>query len=194
MSDEILTPIDALMTTRAIRRFTSEPVTDEELSICLRAAQQAPSGGNVQPQQYVVVTDPARRDAVGECLEEANSWARKAPVLIVVAVARKFAKNRRINKQAPYDTGGAVSQLVVQATALGLVAHQMAGFDPEVAHEKAHIPAAFESISVVALGYWGEGAGLDEDLLAREEAERERMPLSEVLFWQDWGGEDNASS
>jgi nitroreductase len=49
--------LDALMTTRAIRRFTGEPVTDEEIATCLRAAQQAPSGGNVQPQQYVVVTD-----------------------------------------------------------------------------------------------------------------------------------------
>lgn len=66
MTDEMLTPIDALMTTRAIRRFTDEPVTDEELSICLRAAQQAPSGGNVQPQQYVVVTDPAVKQVVGE--------------------------------------------------------------------------------------------------------------------------------
>jgi nitroreductase len=50
--------IEALMTTRAIRRFTDEPVTDDEIATCLRAAQQAPSGGNVQPQQYVVVTDP----------------------------------------------------------------------------------------------------------------------------------------
>lgn len=50
--------IDALMTTRAIRRFTDEAVSEEELWTCLRAAQQAPSGGNVQPQQYVVVRDP----------------------------------------------------------------------------------------------------------------------------------------
>jgi nitroreductase len=53
------------MTTRAILRFTDEPVTDEEIATCLAAAQQAPSGGNVQPQQYVVVTDPEVRAAVG---------------------------------------------------------------------------------------------------------------------------------
>lgn len=58
--------IDALMTTRAIRRFSDAPVSREELLICLRAAQQAPSGGNVQPQQYVVVTDPEQRAKVGE--------------------------------------------------------------------------------------------------------------------------------
>ena len=57
--------IDALMTTRAIRRFTDEPVTDEEIATCLRAAQQAPSGGNVQPQQYIVLTEPEPRAIVG---------------------------------------------------------------------------------------------------------------------------------
>lgn len=53
--------IDGLMTTRAIRRFTAEPVSDDDVWTCLRAAQQAPSGGNVQPQQYVVVTDPEQK-------------------------------------------------------------------------------------------------------------------------------------
>jgi len=55
----------ALMTTRAIRRFTDDPVSDEDLGRCLAAAQQAPSGGNVQPQQYVVVTDPEVKATVG---------------------------------------------------------------------------------------------------------------------------------
>jgi len=50
--------IEAIMTTRAIRRFTDEPVTSEEITLCLAAAQQAPSGGNVQPQQYLVLTAP----------------------------------------------------------------------------------------------------------------------------------------
>ena len=61
----------ALMTTRAIRRFTDEPVSDEDLGRCLAAAQQAPSGGNVQPQQYVVVTDPEVKAIVGH-------WYRKS--------------------------------------------------------------------------------------------------------------------
>ena len=58
--------IDAIMTTRAMRRFSSEPVADADIEACLQAAQQAPSGGNVQPQQYVVVTDPDPRAKVGE--------------------------------------------------------------------------------------------------------------------------------
>jgi len=188
-------PILSLIADRwSPRAFSEEAVPEPILRRLFEAARWAPSSFNVQPWRFVVVTDPERRDVVAEALVAANSWARRAPVLVVVSVARKFAKNRRINRQAPYDTGGATAQLVMQATALGLVAHQMAGFDPAVVHEKVHIPDAFDPISLVALGYWGEGAGLDEDLLAREDAERERRPLSEVLFWQDWGGEEKASS
>jgi nitroreductase len=50
--------LETLMTTRSMRRYTDEPVTDADIETCLAAAQQAPTGGNVQPQQYVVVTDP----------------------------------------------------------------------------------------------------------------------------------------
>lgn len=57
--------IEAIMTTRAIRRYTDEPVTDDEILACLRAAQQAPSGGNVQPQHYLVVTDAELRAELG---------------------------------------------------------------------------------------------------------------------------------
>ena len=53
------------MTTRAMRRFSDKPVEDADIERCLRAAQQAPSGGNVQPQQYLVLTDPDRRAIVG---------------------------------------------------------------------------------------------------------------------------------
>ena len=62
---------DALLTTRAMRRYRDDPVTDDEIERCLRAAQQAPSGGNLQPWQYLVVTDPERRARLGELYKSA---------------------------------------------------------------------------------------------------------------------------
>lgn len=59
------------MTTRAMRRYTDRPVDLAEIETCLRAAQQAPSGGNVQPQQYLVLTTPEKRAIVAE-------WYHKA--------------------------------------------------------------------------------------------------------------------
>ena len=66
--------LDGIMTTRAMRRYTDEPVTDEEVWTCLRAAVQAPSGGNIQPYQFVVVTDPEVKGRLGEVYQRA--WDR----------------------------------------------------------------------------------------------------------------------
>jgi nitroreductase len=64
-------PIEVIRTTRAIRRFTDEPVTVAEIQRCIDAAIQAPSGGNIQPWAFVVVTEPAVKEAVGEIYRKA---------------------------------------------------------------------------------------------------------------------------
>ena len=59
--------MDAVMTLRSMRRLTDDPpVTAEEIEHCLRAAVQAPNGGNVQPWQFVVLMDPEQRRRVAE--------------------------------------------------------------------------------------------------------------------------------
>jgi nitroreductase len=72
--------LEAIMTTRAIRRFTDEPVTADEIATCLEAAGQAPSGGNVQPWRFVVVTDPEQRRRVGEVYR--GAYDRYEPALL----------------------------------------------------------------------------------------------------------------
>jgi nitroreductase len=73
----------ALETTRSIRRFTDEPVTDEEILICLRAATQGPSGGNIQPWQFVAVTDAEVKRALGDVYRRA--YDRYEPALLKIS-------------------------------------------------------------------------------------------------------------
>ncbi len=73
---------DALSTTRAVRRFTDEPVTDDEILTCLRAASQGPSGGNIQPWQFLVVTDPETKRALGDVYR--RGYARYEPALLKI--------------------------------------------------------------------------------------------------------------
>jgi nitroreductase len=63
--------IEGLMTTRAMRRYTDQPVTEDDIVTCLRAALQAPSGGNIQPWQFLVVTDADKRAKLGEIYHRA---------------------------------------------------------------------------------------------------------------------------
>ncbi|MDQ3738111.1 MAG: nitroreductase family protein, partial [Actinomycetota bacterium] len=69
--EESSDPIETIMTTRAMRRFSDQPVDPELIRRCLAAAQQAPSGGNVQPQQYVVLTEPRPKAEIGELYRRA---------------------------------------------------------------------------------------------------------------------------
>jgi nitroreductase len=69
---------EAILTTRAIRRFTADPVTDDELRTCLRAAVQAPSGGNIQPWQFLVVTEVDTRRAVADLYRRAYDRYERA--------------------------------------------------------------------------------------------------------------------
>src|SRR4051812_3724385 len=66
--------LEGIMTTRAMRRYTDEPVTDDEIWTCLRAAVQAPSGGNIQPYQFLVVRDASLKERIGEVYLRA--WKR----------------------------------------------------------------------------------------------------------------------
>ncbi len=63
---------EAIHTQRAIRRFTDEPVTDEEIHQVLEAATKAPSASNTQPWSFVVIREPDRRRQLAELY--AKSW------------------------------------------------------------------------------------------------------------------------
>ena len=73
---------DAIMTTRSMRRLTDDPpVTESEIEHCLRAAAQAPSGGNVQPYHFVVLTEPGVRAAMADIY--LRGWRRYRPAVTV---------------------------------------------------------------------------------------------------------------
>jgi nitroreductase len=69
---------EAILTTRAIRRFTDAPVTDAEILTCLRAAVQAPSGGNIQPWQFLVVTDAEAKREIADLYRRAYDRYERA--------------------------------------------------------------------------------------------------------------------
>ena len=88
----------ALLTTRALRYYTAEDVSDEQVLACLRAAVQAPSGGNIQPYQFVVVRDADKRAAIGDIYLRAHrryepAVARVRPEPRDEAAARSLQRN-----------------------------------------------------------------------------------------------------
>ena len=104
-------------------------------------------------------------------------------MLILGVTKSTFSHSGSPNRVALYDLGAAAALLCLQATALGLSAHQMAGFDPGAARAAFGIPENFIAGAVIALGYQGEPSTLpDEQFIAAEIAPRTRRPWNESFL------------
>ena len=114
-------------------------------------------------------------------------WAQHAPVLILAVAQLSMSPERGPNRHAFHDVGLANENLVLQAVALGLVSHQMAGFFPDKARETYGIPEGYEAITAIAVGYPGDPENLPPETKERELQPRERRPLSEFVFGDGWG-------
>jgi nitroreductase len=184
-------PIHELIRRRwSPRAFADRPVEPEKLLSLLEAARWAPSSSNEQPWSFIVATrgDRAAYDRLLSCLVEFNvQWAARAPVLMLSVAKLKFDSNGQPNRHAFHEVGLAVGNLLMQATALDLVVHQMAGFDVQMARELFQIPPGYEPCAAIALGYLGKPDSLPEPLRARELAPRSRKPLGEFVFTERWG-------
>jgi len=81
------------------------------------------------------------------------------------------------------DTGAACVSLCLQATALGLISHQMGGFDADQTKQLFKLPDTCTPMSVIAVGYQAELEHLTDDLKQTELRERSRKPLSECFYF-----------
>jgi nitroreductase len=172
------------------RVFSDRFVEAEKLKSLFEAARWAPSSFNEQPWSFVLATkeQPAEFAGLLSCLVEGNQkWARTAPVLIVSVAKLNFTHTGKPNRHAFHDVGLAVGQLLVQATALDLFVHQMAGFSPERVAELYQIPAEFAPVSAIAIGYGAATEDLPEPSRQSESAPRSRKPVKSFVFAGQWG-------
>jgi nitroreductase len=167
------------------RAFADRPVEPEKLASMFEAARWSASSFNEQPWSFIVATrdNEAEFARVLGCLVESNqSWASRAPVLIVSVARLSFAQSGKPNSHAIHDVGLATAQMINQAMALGLFAHPMAGFYPDKMREACGVPEGHDPIAVIAAGYAGDPAALSESLRQRELAPRVRKPQEEFVF------------
>ena len=190
-SAETQYPIHDLLRRRwSPRAFSDRRVDPAIMRSLLEAARWAPSSYNEQPWSFIVATkdDPVEFGRLLSCLVEGNiQWAQRAPVLMVSVARLSFEDDGKPNRHAFHDVGLAVANLIVQATALGLVVHQMAGILPDKIRKLYGIPEGYEAVAGIALGYPGDPQSLPEGLRKRELAPRERKPLTEFVFSGSWG-------
>ncbi len=193
---------EAIGTQRAMRRLKDDPVSDEDVWKILDAAIKAPSGGNSQPWNFLVVRDAETKRKLGEYYldawnkvygapgraeqeNEAGARVRRsadhlahhlaeAPVLIIVTA--------RGGADAGQRAGGsifpAIQNLMLAARALGLgtaltTLHKL---HEEEVKTLLGVPGQVETMALIPVG-WPKG----------KFGEPTRMPVEKVVYWEQWG-------
>lgn len=184
-------PIEPLIAARwSPYAYEPRPVERAKLLSCLEAARWAPSSYNEQPWSFLVAerTDAESFGRMLHCLVEGNrAWAQHAGVLLLTVASKLFAKNGKPNKAAEHDIGLAAENFALQATALGLQAHQMIGIEAAKIRATYRVPENHEPLTAIALGYPAPVTAQTTDPLAqRDSTRRGRKPLHEFVF-STWG-------
>ena len=163
------------------REFSDRPLDSAQLRSLFDAARWAPSCFNEQPWRFVIATkaEPGNHARIFSLLMEKNQqWARDAYVIVFSAGKKTFTQSGAPDRFGLYDTGAATAYLAIQATALGLYAHFMGGFDAVRARTEFGVPEDFDIGAAFVVGHLKEGA---------TPTARSRKPIAEVVFDAEWG-------
>jgi len=166
------------------RAFSDKEIPAADLKTLFEAARWAASSSNEQPWRFLVGRrgDETYQKIFNALVPFNQSWAKSAPVLVLSVAKKTFTEKGTPNRHALHDTGAATANLFLQATAIGLHTHSMAGFDPEQLRASFAIPSDYEIGAVVAIGYFGDPGGLPEHLHKIEVSPRQRKPVEEFVF------------
>ena len=158
--------------------FTDKSISESDMNTLFDAAGKAASAFNEQPWRFVYALreDEEAFKAIHECLVEGNQgWTANVPALLITVVSTNYVKNGTKNTVRKHDLGLAVGNLTIQAQAMGIYLHQMAGIIPQNAIDKLNIPEGYEPITAIALGYYEGDSGI-----------KERKAVDEIAFKGTW--------
>lgn len=163
------------------RAFASTPVAEQDLLSLFEAARWAPSASNIQPWRYVMARTREDLEKFYSFINESNRvWCEHAPVLAIV-MSHSMSPTGRPSRSHAFDAGASWAYLAIEAVSRGLYTHAMGGFDRDKAREVLQIPADYDVHAVIAIGYRGDAAQLNENNQAREHPSGRRA-LTETLY------------
>lgn len=167
---------DAIRARRNVRRFTDTPIPDADLERILEAGRRAPSARNIQPWDFILVTDPAMLQELSTLWVGAGHIAGAAAAIVVVL---PDAEDRRSRESHRYDEGQATMAMLLAATDLGIgTGHSSVG-EQDRARELLGIPADRYASHMIDLGY-------PADRPLTPLARHDRRPFDEVVHRGRW--------
>ena len=150
---------EAIKKRRSVRAYADEKVSEEDIERLIDAARWAPSAGNIQPWEFVVVKDVETKRKLSEAALN-QTFIEKAPVVIVVCAdlnrSSRGYGSRGEHLYSLQDTAAATENILLAAQELGLATCWVGSFrDKEVA-KAVKAPRNLKPVAVVTVGHPAE--------------------------------------
>ncbi|MDH5495344.1 MAG: nitroreductase family protein [Candidatus Bathyarchaeota archaeon] len=164
---------EAIKDRRSIRVFEREAISEEHVERLIDAARHAPSAGNIQPWEFVIVRDQQiKRQLSVAALNQ--TFIEEAPVVIVVcaneARSGQGYGSRGVNLYCIQDTAAATENILLAAYAMGLGACWVGAFREEMVRQALNTPTHVRPVAIVPVGNTSE-----------KPAPRGRRPMREIV-------------
>jgi nitroreductase len=170
--------IEALMTRRSVRRFRTEQVADELLWKILTLGNAAPSAGNLQAREFIVVRDGEIKQRLARAAYDQN-FIREAPLAIVVCGNQeRTSKGYGARGEQFYsiqDADAAVMHILLAAHALELGSCWVGAFDDKEVSSILNLPSYIRPIAIIPLGY-----------PKKVPDQTSRIPIEKIVHFDNW--------
>lgn len=148
--------IVAILERRSIRKFKPDPVPQATIGRLMDVAQWAPSAGNLEPWEFYVVLNQAKKKDLYVAANNQN-FLYEAPVIIVVcAVPERSAARYGERGRDLYciqDTATAAQNIMLAATGYGLGTCWVGSFNEEQVAKVLDLPAGHRPMVIIPVGY-----------------------------------------
>lgn len=169
---------EAILTRRSVRGFEKKPIDDKLIGVILYAATHAPSAGNIQEWEFIVVKEDEQKKKLAKAAL-GQDFIAKAPIIIVVCanlarVSLKYGKRGEV-LYAIQDTAFAIQNMMLAAHALGLGSCLVA-FDDDSVMEILELPDNIRPVAIMPIGY------------SAEKSEKPRkIPFENITYSEKYG-------
>jgi nitroreductase len=182
--DENMDVKEAIQKRRAYRSLDPIEITEDLIKDLAGCAQLSASCNNNQSWRFIFVYEHGMLEKMHEVFPKGNAWAKSASMYIAVLSKKDYdcIIDDRVYHQ--FDTGMATAFLILRATELGLVAHPIAGYNPQKTREVLGVPDDIEVITLVIVGEHSKIINpiLSEKQITSEKQRPERFPFEKFVY------------